>query len=99
MEEKKAKDILDEVKSLDDSLAHIIVPMLKDTIQDYRKLTTKLIAVIIVLIICITTFSAYAIYKHYDFFNQFDYESEVYTQDTGDYSDINDGIYINSNKN
>ena len=91
MEEKKAKQIIDEVKNIDNNVTSIIVPLLKDTIEDYRKIVFKLVIVIILMIFGIIGISVYGIYQYNDFLSQFEYESdETYTQnlDTGDGGDI-----------
>ena len=98
MEEKKAKQIIDEVKNIDNNVTSIIVPLLKDTIEDYRKIVFKLVIVIILMIFGIIGISIYGIYQYNDFLSQFEYESdEVYqTIDSGDGSNstINDGITV-----
>ena len=92
---EKIETIIKDIKTLDNNVTNIIVPMLKDTIEDYRKIVFKLIAVIILLIIGIIAISGYSIYKYNDFLSQFECESETIYQQTDDYSDINSGININ----
>ena len=98
MEEIKAEQIIKEVKNIDDNVTSIIVPLLKDTIEDYRKIMFKLILIIALLIISIVGTSIYSVYQYNDFLSQFEYESEeIYqTIDGGDgiNSTINDGIEI-----
>lgn len=88
--EKEAKEIINEINQLDNSLTDVIVPMLKDTITDYRKIVFKLIAVIVILVIGLLGISVYSIYKYNDFLSQFEFSSEVYQDlDTTDNSTLN----------
>lgn len=75
--EKNVEDIIKEIKQVDNNVGGILVPMLKDTITDYRKIVFKLIAVIIILIISITGITVYShivISKQQDKFNTFSKE-------------------------
>lgn len=95
--EKNALDIVQEIKNIDNNVTSIIVPMLKDTIEDYRKIVMKLIVVIVILIIALFGISWYAIYKYNDFLSQFEFSTE-YSQDfdTGENGDIIDAKIQNS---
>lgn len=89
--ERKVEDIVKEIKQIDNNVTSVIVPMLKDTITDYRKIVIKLIAIIAFLILCLLVISGYSIYKYNDFLSQFEFEGEeIITQDldTGDSGDI-----------
>lgn len=88
--EKEANDIIKEIKQVDNSLMDVIVPMLKDTIEDYRKIVFKLIVVIAFLTAGLILISGYSIYKYNDFLSQFEYDTEVYQDlDTTDNSTLN----------
>lgn len=101
--DKNVEDIIKEIKGIDNNVTNVIVPMLKDTIEDYRKIVFKLIFVIVFLIIGIVGMGVTSqiiiskqIDKYNDFLSQFEYEAEtteVY-QSTNDYSDINSGINV-----
>ena len=91
MEDKKAEQIIEEIKCIDGNVTAVLVPLLKDTIADYRKIVFKLILIIALLIVGIIGTSIYAVYQYNDFLSQFEYDSEeVYTQDldTGEGGDI-----------
>lgn len=103
--EKKVEEIISEIKSMDNNVSNVIVPLLKDSITDYRKIIYKLIAVIIILIFGIigTAIAAQIIIseqsnKYNDFLSQFEFESTsdefIQDVDTGDNgtATINDGI-------
>lgn len=99
--EKEANEIIKEIKQVDNSLMDVIVPMLKDTITDYRQMVFKLIAVIAFLIFGLILISGYSIYKYNDFLSQFEYESEdtVFQDlDTTDESNLTVNSGINFNK-
>lgn len=98
-------DVVKQLKNVEDGVNGMIVPMLKDTINDTNKHNTKLfvlniIELIIILVVII--YSQLLIYKqnikYQEFLSQFDMESEVFQDlDTNDNSTgtINDGITIN----
>lgn len=95
--EKKVEDIVEEIKQIDNNVTAIIIPMLKDTITDYRKIVFKLIIVIAFLISCLSIISWYSIYKYNDFLSQFEFNSEyVQDFDTGENGDIIDAKIENS---
>lgn len=77
MEEKNINQILEEIKSVDSNVSGILVPILKDTIADYRKIVFKLIFIIVILIIGIVGVSVYSqtmISKQIEKFNSFSNE-------------------------
>lgn len=102
MSEKESMyDILNEVKNVDTGINTMLVPILKDTIQDSNKHNKRLFIMLIismVMVLCISVFSIYLVYKqnikYQEFLSQFDFETEVY-QDTDDNSTINSGINYN----
>jgi hypothetical protein len=99
--DKNVEDIIKEIKGIDNNVTGIIVPMLKDTIEDYRKIVFNLIFVIVFLIVGIVGMGissqiiiSQQIDKYNDFLSQFEYEGDEYTQQTNDTSDINSGINV-----
>ena len=91
------RDILKEIKQIDNNIADVIIPVFKDTIEDYRKIVFKLIAVIVILIISLAAISGYAIHKYNDFLSQFEFSTEyVQDFDTGENGDIIDAKIENS---
>lgn len=103
--EKKVDDFIKDIKDSNNSTITILVPLLKDSISDLKKIIYKLIIVIILLIFGIigTAISAQIIIseqsdKYNDFLSQFEFESTsdefVQDVDTGDNgtATINDGI-------
>lgn len=96
--EKNINDILKEIKQIDNNVSSVIVPILKDTIEDYRKVVFRLIAVICLLIIGLCGISVYAIYKYNNFLSQFEYEGYEIGQDldTTDGGDIINPVIENN---
>ena len=105
--DKNIENIVNEIKQIDNNVTTILVPILQDTIKDYKKINSRLIAVIILLILAISAISIYSQItiskqtdKYNEFLSQFEFESDEYTytqeQNTldGD-SVINGGININ----
>ena len=100
---EKLNEVYKEVKSVDDGINSILVPILQDTIADgnrynKRMFVITIISLVVIAIIGIT--SLILIYnqnqKYQDFLSQFDFETtETVYQDTDDNSIINDGININ----
>lgn len=64
--EKSADEILKEIKNIDGNVTGILIPILKDTIADYKKIVFNLILIIVFLVASITSISAYSIYKYAD---------------------------------
>lgn len=111
-EEKNLQNIIKQIKGLDDGINSMIVPMLKDTINDYKKTFNKMVVIIIILIIGLLGVIGYSQYliakqndKYNEFLSQFEFEGESheydYTQDLdstdGGDSIINDGINVINN--
>lgn len=102
MNEKESMyDILNEVKNVDTGINNMLIPILKDSIQDSNKHNKRLFIIIIILtviILAMSLFFGFLIYKqnikYQEFLSQFDFKSEVY-QDTDDNSTINSGINYN----
>lgn len=101
-------DVIKQIKGVEDGINSMIVPMLKDTINDYKKTFNKLIIIIILLIFGLLGTICYSQYliakqndKYNEFLSQFEFESsETYqTIDGGDGSNstINDGINLTNN--
>lgn len=107
MEDKNVNKVLNEIKDIDNNVTGVIVPILRDTVADYRKIVFKLVIVILVLIIGIIGLGVTSqiiiskqIDKYNDFLNQFEFETEdSYTQDidadNGSNPIVNDGITVN----
>ena len=99
---KELKDVLKEIKTVDDNVQAIIEPLLKDTISDYKKVYNKLIFVIVLLILGLMGTILYYTHelskqtdKYNEFLSQFEFESDEYIyQETDDYSVINSGIDV-----
>lgn len=101
MNEKESMyDILNEVKNVDTGINNMLIPILKDSIQDSNKHNKRLFIIIIVLtviILAMSLFFGFLIYKqnikYQEFLSQFDFETtETVYQDTDDNSNINSGI-------
>lgn len=93
--------VVKEIKDVDNNVTGVIVPILRDTVTDYRKIVNKLVVIIVILILCLISLGVIGHYmiakqidKYNEFLSQFDFESTVY-QDTDDNSSINSGININ----
>ena len=106
--EKNLQDIVEQMKGLENGINGMIVPMLKDTINDYKKTFNKMVVIVILLIVGllgVIGYSQYLIYRqnheYKEFLSQFEFEGveENYSQDL-DASDggdavINSGINVN----
>lgn len=96
--------IMEGIKEFDKNVSDILVPILRDTIADYRvsslkqnRLILALIGVVLVISLVAILTVAWQINKYNDFLSQFDYESEqTIFQDTDDNSVISSGINYNS---
>ena len=98
-------NILKQLKQVDNGINTMIVPMLKDTINDYKKTFSKMVVIIIILIIELLGVIGYSQYliakqndKYNEFLSQFEFESDMVYQDVdgadGSNSTINDGIVV-----
>ena len=90
-EEQNLKELVKQIKGVDDGINSMIIPMLKDTINDYKKTFNKMIIIVILLIagllgtVCYSQFLIYKQNKEYkEFLSQFEFESEVYQDLTTD---------------
>ena len=90
-EEQNLKELVKQIKGVDDGINSMIIPMLKDTINDYKKTFNKMIIIVILLIACLlgtVCYSQFLIYKqnkeYKEFLSQFEFESEVYQDLTTD---------------
>ena len=100
---EKLNEVYKEVKSIDDGINSILVPILQDTIADGNRYNKRMFIITIISLVVIAVIgitSLILIYnqnqKYQDFLNQFDFETtETVYQDTDDNSIINDGININ----
>lgn len=85
------ENIVNEIKGIDNNVTNVIVPILRDTISDYRKVVNKLIAIVIILVICLASLGIVGYFiisnqieKYNEFLSQFELESDetyTYTQD------------------
>lgn len=108
MDNKDVNNIVREIKDIDNNVTGVLVPILKDTITDYRKIVFKLIIVIVVLILSLVALGvtsqiiiAKQVQKYNDFLSQFDFSgSDSYTQaidaDNSSNPIVNDGITVNT---
>lgn len=97
---KDLEEVVEKVKGVEDSVANLIVPILKDTIKDTNQHNKRLFIMNIVLAIALLLVSIGAMIlvaiqnqKYADFLSQFEFEETVY-QETSDNSNINSGINI-----
>lgn len=98
-------NILKQLKQVDNGINSMIVPMLKDTIQDSKKTFNKMVLIIIMLILGLLIVIGYSQFliakqsdKYNEFLSQFEFESDMVYQDVdgadGSNSTINDGIVV-----
>lgn len=105
MEGNNLNDILNQIKGVQTGINDMIVPMLKDTIDDYKKTFNKMVVIIVILIFGLLGtigYSQYLIYKqndkYNDFLSQFEFETEYIQEidaDGNSSGTIYDGININ----
>lgn len=104
-EEQYINEIVEEVKNVNKGVTNMIIPILKDTISDYKATFRKMFAIIILLIVGLLAVIAYSQYliaeqtnKFNEFLQQFDFESQTVYQDLdstdGGNAIVNDGIEI-----
>lgn len=105
MEKQNLEKVVNQIKDTEKGISDIIVPMLKDTIQDYKKTFSKLFIVVVLLIIVLTGTIGYSLYlvykqnvKYQEFLSQFEFGEETVYQDldTHEGGDITNST-INSN--
>jgi hypothetical protein len=99
-EMKDLEEVVQKVKGVEDGVANLIVPILKDTIKDTNQHNKRLFIMNIVLAVALLLVSIGAMVlvaiqnqKYADFLSQFEFEETVY-QETSDNSNINSGINI-----
>jgi hypothetical protein len=93
-------DVVEQVKGVDEGINNLIVPLLKDTIEDGNRHNKRLFILNVILAIALLVVSIVSQVlvmeqnkKYADFLSQFEFEETVY-QETTDNSTINDGIRI-----
>ena len=98
---KDLQEVVDKVKGVEDGVTNLIIPILKDTINDGNTHNKRSHIINIILSICLAVVSITSMFiiskqneKYAEFLSQFEFETEV-IQDTDDYSTINSGININ----
>lgn len=101
--DKDVSKIIDQIKGVDHNMSDIVVPILKDTIADYRKLSAKLIWIILSLILGITILGIIDIIlvtniinKYNDFLSNFEFGEDTILQDL---DTMNGGDIVNSTIN
>lgn len=84
MKENNLKEVVTKMKNVENGISDIIVPMLKDTIQDYKRTFNKMFIIVILLITLLTGTIGYALFLVYkqniqyqEFLSNFDFSSEV----------------------
>lgn len=109
MKEQNLKEVVNKIKGVENGIEGILVPMLKDTIQDYKKTFNKMFVVVILLVVILAGtigFSLYLVYKqnikYQEFLSQFEFGSDEYTYsqdlDTHEGGDIvNPNISVENN--
>ena len=97
---KDLQEVVDQVKGVDAGINNLIVPLLKDTIEDGNRHNKRLFILCMVLAVALLLVSIYSQYlvmkqneKYAEFLSQFEFEETVY-QETSDNSSINSGINI-----
>lgn len=94
---KDLKEIVDKVKKVDDGVNNLIVPLLKDTIQDSDRHNERLsnsnrtlaIVVLIISVLAMALF-VYQNNKYADIISRYDFGDTVY-QNTSENSNNNSG--------
>ena len=100
---KDLEEVVEKVKGVEDNVNNLVIPILKDTIQDGNRHNKRLFILNMVLAISILIISIFSQIlvtfqnEHYaDFLSQFEFEGETtLIQNTDDYSAINSGINYN----
>ena len=104
MKERNLNEVVEQIKDVENGIGGIIVPMLKDTITDYKRTFNKLFIIVIILLIILggtIGFSLYLVYKqnvkYQEFLSQFDFGEETVYQDldTHEGGDINNSTINN----
>lgn len=99
---KDLEEVVDKVKSVEDGVTTIIVPLLKHSIEDGNHHNKRLFVINMMLVLALLVISVASMViislqnqKYIEFISQFDFESDTIYQQTDDYSNINSGININ----
>lgn len=99
---KDLNEVVEQVKGVDQGINNLIIPLLKDTIEDGNRHNKRLFILNVILAISLLVVSIYSQFlvmeqnkKYAEFLSQFELESDTISQETNDYSDINSGITIN----
>ena len=94
-------EVVEQVKGVDEGINNLIVPLLKDTIEDGNRHNKRLFILNVILAIALFAVSIVSQVlvmeqnkKYADFLSQFEFESDTIYQTTNDNSGINDGIRI-----
>ena len=97
---KDLNEVVEQVKGVDQGINNLIIPLLKDTIEDGNRHNKRLFILNVILAISLLVVSIYSQFlvmeqnkKYAEFLSQFEFEETVY-QETADSSTINDGIRI-----
>lgn len=97
---KDLSEVVEKVKGVEDGVANLIVPILKDTIEDTNQHNRRLFIMNVILAVALLVVSlgamllvAYQNERYAEFLSQFEFEETVY-QETSDNSNINSGINI-----
>lgn len=103
---KNINELIEAIKSVESGVNGMIVPLLKDTIEDTNKHNKRLFGLCVISLIVILVLGVYSQYlifkqndKYNEFLSQFEFESEeIYTQDLdttdGGNAIINSGITV-----
>lgn len=93
-------EVVEKVKNVENGVTNLIVPLLKDTIEDSNRHNRRLFISNVVLIIALLIISVssmvlltYQTNKYEEFLQQFDTTETIY-QETSDNSSITRGINI-----
>lgn len=98
---KDLEEVVNKVKHVEDGVTNLIVPLLKDTIEDSNRHNKRLfisnIALIVVILmvgLSAMVLSAYQNNRYIEFLSHFEFENDTVFQRVDDNSNINDGIRI-----
>ena len=87
-DEKDLNEVVNHIKNTERGISDIIVPMLKDSIEDYKRTFTKMFIIIILLIMVVANIASISLYlvykqnaKYQEFLSQFDFGEETVYQD------------------
>lgn len=102
-EMKDLGEVVEKVKGVEDGVANLIIPILKDSVKDGNQHNKRLFVIIMMLVLALVIVSVTSmliIYnqnqKYADFLSQFEFESDTIYQDADDFlNNVNSGITIN----